>query len=405
MKIAVIGTGITGRALVDFCIKNSIKVWVYDKKEIDKDYKDFLFENGIIFKERLYDEAILNNVDFVVISPSVRPEELPCKKEKIISELDFAQLFYKGKVVAVTGTNGKTTTVSLINHILSCAGFNSEVAGNIGVPFISVVDRSLDWIVLEVSSFQLYGSRFFKPDLAAILNIKIDHLDWHKDFNEYVQAKISIGSRQQANQVIFLNRADPLIYKNKDLMKAKMIWFEESDKLNENLACAKEITAFLGVGDSVFVSAVRDFKAPKYRMELVGSYNGIIFINDSKATNVASTVWALRRLSSYIGKVILLCGGSYKGDDFSVIGQWDSLIKCIYAYGQEAKRIEGVLSDRISVVRCDLLREAFDLALEVADPGDVVLFSPMCASFDQYRDYKERGKEFERLVQNYIRNN
>ena len=404
MRVAVIGTGVTGRAVVDFCLGRAIEVVVCDVAQISPEYKEFLHQRAVVFKDGGYDGGLLDSADVVVISPSVRPENLPCDKTKVISELDFAQRFFDGKIIAITGTNGKTTTVSFINELLVRVGYNSVAAGNIGLPFISVINGKLDWVVLEVSSFQLYGSREFCPNLAIILNIAPDHLNWHKDFDEYVEAKLSIAARMRDDGVLFLNKQDPILTSVK-ISGPRIRFFQDNKILNEDFAAAKALSDFLGIDEKIFFQTLERFTKPKYRLELIAEFNGVSFINDSKATNVASTIFGLKELKGRYCKVILVCGGSSKLDDFSPVLRFKDLVRSICAYGQEGMRIKEVLGGEIPVFVFERLEDAFELALNQAKQGDAVVLSPMCASFDQYRDYKQRGEHFEQLVRDYICSN
>ena len=338
-----------------------------------------------------------------MVSPSVRPEALGLDRNRVISELDLASRFFDGKIIAVTGTNGKSSTVSALEFLLNYFGIKAVACGNIGRPFISVIDDDVEIAVVEASSFQLFSSRELSPDIGVILNLAEDHLDWHRDMDEYVAAKTSMLFRMNEGMVL-LNSDDEYLSSLEGFAPDVCVrWFSKGNGLNENETCIVEVMDYLGYKQEDVLAALREFKGLDYRMQFVASHNGIIFINDSKATNPASTFWGLDLLKGKgFYSIILLVGGSSKGLRFSGLLKYRDIIKVLICYGQEGERIfEQVGSWTPSLIATGL-REAFSIAVDNAQQGDVVLLSPMCASFDEFSSYKERGKVFNELVEGFV---
>ncbi len=399
-RFLVLGAGITGRAVSEFFLKREIDFRVSSLSKIDSEFKEKLSAQGISFEEGKHSLDWFEWADYVVLSPSVRKDRLPqWIQSRCISELDLAQEFFAGKIVAITGTNGKTTTVSMLAHVLSSTGVKVVACGNIGLPFISVVDQEVDAVVVEVSSFQLFNSSRFRPDLFAVLNITPDHLDWHSSLEEYALSKLSPIRRISSAREVFLNRDSALI---STYYSGPANWFSGGD--NEDEACVYAICEAMGIGKEQITNALRTFSPPHHRISFVAEGKGLVFLNDSKSTNPASTFWALKRLSvkGIRGKVVLLCGGKGKGFEYSSILNYKHMLRGIVGFGEEGPNIVSQLSDVPGWIAPDL-EHAFDTAVRIAELGDVVLLSPMCASFDQYANYEERGEHFEKLVLSFLR--
>ncbi len=399
-RFLVLGSGVTGKSVSEFFLKKGIEFRVSSLSKIDSEFKEKLSAQGISFEEGKHSSDWFEWADYIVLSPSVRKDRLPQgAQSRCISELDLAQEFFPGEVIAITGTNGKTTTVSMLAHVLSNAGMQVMACGNIGLPFISVASRDLDAVVVEVSSFQLFNSSRFRPDLFAVLNITPDHLDWHNGLDEYALSKLSPIKRISSSHQVFLNQDSPLI---STYYSGSANWFKGGE--NEDEACVYAMCEAIGIKRELIETAIKTFSPPHHRISFVGRGKGLVFLNDSKATNPASTFWALRRLSirGVEGKVVLLCGGKGKGLEYSGILNYKDILKGIVGFGQEGPKIVSQLSDIPGWVESDL-EHAFNMAVQIAEPGDVVLLSPMCASFDQYTNYKERGEHFEKLVLSFLR--
>ncbi len=399
-SVLVLGYGITGKALVDFLISRDIRVSVSDTGCFSDEDKAYFKKNNIEFEEGRHSRRFIEKSDILCPSPGIRVDDIPIGQKLVLSEIDIASFFFKGKIIAITGTNGKTTTTKIIDFVLNRAGYKSKAVGNIGLPFISVVGQSPDVAVVEVSSFQLFFSNYFAPDVAVILNISEDHMDWHKDFEEYVLAKKKIFEFMKEG-VVLLNKNDPVasVLEVPDFLEKVFFPGGMRYDFDENWQAAVCVLSRLGVGKDIILDAYKEFRNPPHRMEFVMKKNGVVFIDDSKATNVHSTVWALKNVK---GPVRLLCGGSFKGADFSAIVPFLTNVAKAYAFGQEAERINSALSGVIPVSVFMSMRGALLSAAKEAKGGDVVLLSPMCASFDEFKNYKERGDVFSKLVKEMV---
>ncbi len=370
--------------------------------------------------------------DIIVVSPGA-PWNMPELEEarrrgvRVAGELDFAAPELCGRAIGVTGTNGKTTTVSLIGHILQVAGLKVVVAGNIGRPLLDMVDESADdqWSVLELSSFQLEAMSDFRCHIAAILNITPDHLDRHGDFPSYVAAKARILATQTAEDAAALNRDDPAAASLAGQVKGRTVWFQRrspatlgawlggdslwyegrrvgSAKLPipgahnlENALAAVTVCALAGAADAAIDEGLRTFQAVEHRLEHAATIRGVRYYNDSKATNVDAT---RKAVESFDAGLWLILGGRDKQGDFAPLADvLQGRVRQVLLIGEAAEAIERQLGDQ-PLVRCGDLARAVLHAAELAGPGETVLLSPACASFDQFENYGHRGREFKRLV-------
>ncbi len=410
-------------------------------------------------KENMTDELInniekldLNKVGLVVISPGISEENELCtefekKKIDVISELELGYRNVQGKMIAVTGTNGKTTTVSLINHILNFGNKDSYSAGNIGIPLISLHNQTnkKSYIVCEVSSFQLMKIKKFKPKISAILNLAPDHLDRHKSFEEYVKAKSRIFENQSLCDFCVLNYDDEEVRRLKENIKARILYFSmenqmanrdfkgvfydygkifykrnKSEKILimqtnnvkllgnkniENIMCAVLVSVLCGVEPATIEEAVNLFEPLPNRLETVLEKNNISYVNDSKATNVAST---LADVNSVENRIVLLLGGSDKGENF--LHLFKNLPKrVIYTvvYGATKEKMKRCASKAgfNRVTYCEDFETAVEIANNIAlelrkyEGKICILLAPACASFDEFKNYEERGKRFKEIVQ------
>jgi UDP-N-acetylmuramoylalanine--D-glutamate ligase len=382
----------------------------------------------------------IGDADLVVVSPGV-PADLPVLDAArragvpVWPEVELAFRFLRGRLVGITGSNGKTTTTALTTHLLRAAGHDAVACGNIGVPLSSLVeeDRAERWYVVELSSFQLEGIETLRPHVAVLLNLTPDHLDRHRDFTAYRAAKERIFAHQTADDHALLNLDDPLAAQTAPRLRARVEWFglrrdprpafaaeggvlvarrEPPEAvplipLSElalrgahnlsNVLAALGAARLCGAQPAGLAQGLRSFRPLPHRMEPVGTVSGVDFVNDSKATNVDS---ALRAVESYERPLIWILGGRDKGADFgslrSALG--GGRVRGIVAMGECAARIAAALGNAAPLRQAADMARAIAAAHAMAHPGDVVLLSPACASFDLYRNYEERGDDFRARV-------
>jgi UDP-N-acetylmuramoylalanine--D-glutamate ligase len=353
----------------------------------------------------------------------------------IIGELELAARFLKGKILAVTGSNGKTTTTSLLGEILEKAGMPTLVGGNIGVPVVALIDESTDatWSVLEVSSFQLESTEQFHPAIAVILNITPDHLDRHGSFENYALAKERIFAEQDENDYCVLNADNVRAAASAKRSRAKVYWFSLEHPVErgawveggsimfrsapavtpehvmpltsiplkgehnvENVLAAVCAARMAGASAESVRVAVEHFKAVEHRLEYVATLNGVEIYNDSKATNVDATAKAI---AAFPGNIHLILGGKDKNSDYTELSDLlRARVKAVYTIGSAAAKIESHLRGVVSIHSCETLDKAVSAIAATAHPGDVVLLAPACSSFDQFESYEHRGRVFKELV-------
>jgi UDP-N-acetylmuramoylalanine--D-glutamate ligase len=378
------------------------------------DIETHLFDSGT---------ELLEGVRTVVKSPGV-PNEAPVIQMAhklgidVVGELEVAWRLLSNQFVAVTGTNGKTTTVELLGAIYRKAGIGVCVAGNVGRPvsdLIGAVDAQTV-IVCETSSFQLEDALAFAPECGVLLNLTSDHLDRHKTFENYRAAKLSLFCRQTADElavvpdgtrppgagrvVTFGSPGSDLVLQDGRLWWDGRSLIEQTDiRLRgahnlENAMAAAAAALAGGVCTDAVVAALEEFSGVAHRLEEVATRKGILFVNDSKATNIASTEVGVAAFDG----VHLILGGSLKGSDFTALRDTAKRCKRVYLIGEAASQLETDLAETAPIVLCGNLQTAVESAAEYARPGDVVLLSPACASFDQYEHYEDRGEHFKELV-------
>jgi UDP-N-acetylmuramoylalanine--D-glutamate ligase len=357
--------------------------------------------------------------------------------EPVIGEIELAARFLPGPIVAITGSNGKTTTTSLTGGILTAGGLPTLVGGNIGTPAISLAERAKaeTVIVLEVSSFQLETIEAFRPKVAVVLNVTPDHLDRHRTFEAYVDAKARIFENQRGEDFAVLNEDDPTCVTMAGRTQARVFWFSRQKEVKqgawvrdgnvlfrdgegqreimqvsevplkgahnlENVLAAVCAGALMGCEPENIRQAVREFKAVEHRLEYVATIRGVDYYNDSKATNVDATIKALE---SFPANIHLILGGKDKGSDYTVLNELlRQRVKRVYTIGAAAGKIESqIVSAKdggVEVVHAETLENALRKANAVAEAGDVVLLAPACASFDQFKNYEQRGQVFKEIV-------
>jgi UDP-N-acetylmuramoylalanine--D-glutamate ligase len=436
-KVMVLGLARTGCEAARFLVGERAHVFVSDRKQ-ERDLQrevEFLSGMPIHFLLGGEDPGWVAGVDILVPSPGV-PSENPLLRHagkmgiEIISEIELAYRFLPMPLVAITGTNGKTTTTTLIGEILKEAGIRTFVGGNIGAPLIGAVSGDWDWGVAEVSSFQLEWVEQFRPRVAVLLNLSQDHLDRYTDFASYVEAKERIFRAQREQDVAVLNRDDPLVWSLRERIRSRVIsfgWTEVSDGVFasrnevvwrggaaeerfhlskvriqgvhnvENLMATIAAAKSIHVSSEVIQRVIERFPGIEHRLEFVRDMDGIRFFNDSKATNVGAV---LKSLASFPAPIILIAGGIDKGGDYRILEkEVGNKLKRLILFGAAKETIRKALGHLTDTVSVESLEAAVHDAHRFALPGDVVLLAPACSSFDMFENYEERGRVFKALVQ------
>ena len=435
-QIVILGAGESGVGAAILAKKKGLKVFVSDSGIITKETKKVLSNNEIKWEEGKHTMEKILQAKEVVKSPGI-PDDIDIIQAiklagiSVVSEVEFAFRYTKAKVVAITGSNGKTTTTLLVGHILKKAGLDVLIAGNIGVGFArEIANRDYSYIVLELSSFQLDGIKEFKPNVAIILNITPDHLTrYENDFSKYIASKLRITMNQQKEDVLIYNRDDKQIKANLKT-KAKSIpisinkqiagngAFYKNNKININLnnkkmtiqelalqgkhniynsMAAAIATRILDVKNDIIRQSMLDFQNIEHRLEYVLTVHGIDFINDSKATNVNAAWYALESMTK---PVIWIVGGVDKGNDYDEISEIvKSRVKTIICLGESTKKIQKYFNKIVGKIETvSSMEEAVRSSYQLGDKGDVVLLSPTCASFDMFDNFEHRGQEFKNQV-------
>ena len=341
--------------------------------------------------------------DLVILSPGVPDTALPVTwadslKIPVISEIELAWTLCPAEVIAVTGTNGKTTVTTLIGLILAASSAKVFTCGNIGNPFSGEVEKMQagDYVSLEVSSFQLERVNKFRPKISVILNLSRNHLDRYKGMEDYLAAKKRIFLNQGKDDYLVLNQEDEAIRRLAQETKAQVSYFSKSKDFNPNQAAVLAVGKILDIDEQIILKVLKEFKGVEHRMEQVAEIKGVKFINDSKATTVDATIWALRNLS---GPVLLIAGGREKGNDYALIRDLlREKVKEMILIGEAKKKIKDALNGALSLGEAADLPQAVAMAFQKARSGDTVLLSPMCKSFDMFTDYEERGRVFKTAV-------
>ncbi len=353
-----------------------------------------------------HSRAFIEGRDLVVVSPGVVPEAEPIiwaneSRIEVISEIELASSLCPAPIIAVTGTNGKTTTTTLIAEVLRASGYVAHALGNIGSPFSQEVLRIKkgEFVSLEISSFQLEHVQHFHPRFALILNITPDHLDRHKNFTEYLRLKKRIFENQDRDDWLIVNYADEVLREAAGEARAKVLFFNKDETgggFNQNQLAVLAVAEALGIKKAICLEVFRNFKGVEHRMELIRTLNGIDFINDSKATNIDSTIWALNNITK---PAVLIAGGREKGSDFSrILDLARSKVKFAVLVGEASGRIAGAWKGFLPFAQATTFEDAVALSYQKAKAGDCVLLSPMAKSFDMFTDYEHRGRVFKELV-------
>lgn len=433
-QVLVVGLGVSGKAASRFLLKRGARVTAVDRQA------DQIAEEPSIVSLRgigLYlvsEQNLLeiNHFDFVVVSPGI-PEDSPIYKriaqsgKWILGEIELACRSMNQKAVAITGTNGKTTTTLLTTHVLNFAGKKAHAVGNIGIPLTDLVDEAslTDIFVVELSSWQLETLQANVFDAAAILNITANHLDRHKTMEAYAQAKFRIAASLRENGTLYIGNQverdfshlltmdnyetygfDPsntffsdgeiVYYKGQSLFHLPTPYTGKINHDLENLMAAYALCRQMGVSADQFVRSLDSFKKPAHRVEFVTTLDGVNYYDDSKGTNVEAVIRAVEAME---GKTLLIAGGVHKGASYLPWAKvFKGKVREIYAIGEARELIADELGDFIPVKQCRSLDEAVRFAAETAQNGENVLLSPGCSSYDMFRDYNHRGDEFKRIV-------
>jgi UDP-N-acetylmuramoylalanine--D-glutamate ligase len=445
-RVLVVGLGKSGLSAAMFLRARGARVTVSDTRSAVALANDIpaLLDAGIMVESGGHGLLTFRRQDLIVISPGVPMDTPEVKQAKafglpVIGELELATRFLQGQVVAITGSNGKTTTTTLLGKIFSDAGLSTLVGGNIGLPVIDLVAKSTPETtsVLEVSSFQLETVEQFHPHIAVVLNITPDHLDRHGSFENYAAAKTRITERQGADDFLVLNAEDKATQMVALKAKAQIYWFSGRRPIKqgafvygesivfvaregaksepvmpvseirlkgshnvENVLAAVCAARLVGISAETIRSAVADFKAVEHRLELVKSVNGVEFYNDSKATNVDA---AMKAVASFGGGIHLILGGKDKDSDYSLMAELlKERVKAVYTIGTAAEKIERQLRGVVKMVQAETMQVAVSEAAKAAVSGDIVLLSPACSSFDQFENYEHRGRVFRQFVNEFI---
>ena len=447
-RILIVGLGKSGIAAFTVLFIEGALLSVYDDRDIEKDDPElFMKLRGSSASLHLKGELSAElSWDMIVLSPGVPPalpfiENAKKRGTKVIGEVELAYLLGQGRYAAVTGTNGKTTTTTLIGEIFAAAGLKTIVAGNIGTPVVSkAVSADTDtWLVTEVSSFQLETIEKFRPKIAVFLNLTPDHIDRHKSMGSYAEAKARIFENQSEDDVLIYNADDELVSLLAEKAPAKklpfsrgktlaagayicdgMLVFKASENENpvalirkdelripgahnlENALAAAAAAFSAGVSPSVTADVLKNFKGVDNRIEFVSEYEGIRFVNDSKGTNPDAAIKAIEAISQG-GKILLIAGGYDKDADFTeYVRAAKGKVKKFLLLGATAEKIKNAaLNEGFSekdIIMTDGMTEAVRIGFELAEDGDTVLLSPACASWDMYKDFEERGDHFREAV-------
>src|SRR5438067_8531665 len=444
-RVLVVGLGRSGVASALFLKQRGAQVTVSDSKPQEQLGEEIpvLLDHGIAVETGGHGERTFHGQDLIVVSPGVPVDSPPLVQaralgEPVIGEIELAAQFLPKNIVAITGSNGKTTTTTLTGEIIAAGGYATHVGGNIGTPAVSLVDaaRPDSIIVLEVSSFQLETIQIFRPKVAVVLNVTPDHLDRHRTFETYVDAKARIFENQQADDFAVLNGDDPVCVELAGRTPAQVFWFSRKKEVQQGTfvrdgrilfrdsAGQKEVTlaseiplkgahnlenSLAAVCVGVLMkcvperirAAVHKFKAVEHRLEYVATIRGVEYYNDSKATNVDATIKALE---SFPANIHLILGGKDKGSDYTVLNDLlRERVKYVYTIGAAAAKIESQIKEAAETVHAESLDNAVQRASANAQPGDIVLLAPACASFDQFRNYEHRGEVFKELVHGLAR--
>lgn len=440
-RLVILGAGESGVGSALLGKQKGYEVFVSDGGTIKEKYKQELFDNGIEFEEGIHTAEKILNATEVMKSPGIPDKNemvkaIRSKGISVISEFELAYRF-KGnsKIIGITGSNGKSTCTSLIYHICKTAGLSCALVGNIGYSIAKqMAEDPKEWYVAEISSFQLDDIISFRPDVAVLLNITEDHLDrYNYQFENYINAKFNIIKNQTNSDYFIYNLDDEVITKKLESLnpntnplpfsmkhEVKKGGYIKGDQMmlriqeervsmsiydfalkgkhnNYNTMAAGIAAATIGIRKEKIREAVKDFQSLEHRMEFVATVRGVEFINDSKATNINSTWFALESMNK---PTVLILGGTDKGNDYTLMEELvQQKVKAIVCMGLDNKKIIEAFKDKVAtIIETDSAKKAVNAAFKLSTKGDVVLLSPACASFDLFKNYEDRGKQFKEAV-------
>lgn len=439
-NVLVVGLARTGVAAAEFLARRGAQVTVSELKPWEEvgAFAEQLRPLGVNLECSGHQPQTFLRAELIVLSPGV-PLDLPVLEAarqrgiEIISELELAWRFLRGTVIAITGSNGKTTTTALLGNVFAAAGYSAQVGGNIGTPAITLVEAASDASVsvLEVSSFQLEAITSFRPNLAALLNITPDHLDRHASMQDYITAKMRLFAYQHGDDFAIFNADDPYAAELSSQVRGHCFWFSRRHRLDkgaylegdwigfanasvherilrrgdvrlkgshnlENVLAAVCAARLLQVPPAAIQAAVATFEGVEHRLEFVAEIGGVTFYNDSKATNVDA---ALKAIEAFPGNLIVILGGKDKGADFSPLRPvLAERARHILLIGAARRKIAAHLGDGLAMEQLETLPQAVARAAQLATAGDTVLLAPACASFDQFENFEHRGRVFKEEV-------
>jgi UDP-N-acetylmuramoylalanine--D-glutamate ligase len=440
--VVVVGAARSGIAAAELLQRRGARVLMTERRE-DFEQASALRRAGIEVELGGHSQATFESADLVVTSPGVPPEEpglvaVRARGVEVIGELELASRWLRGRVIAVTGTKGKSTTTTLLGRMIAADGKRVLVGGNIGVPLSSQVDESTPDTIhaVEVSSFQLETTTTFRPWIALWLNLAADHLDRHPSVAAYADAKARIFANQRAEDWAVVNLDDAIVMAHSEGIASKRVGFSPLGTTRDgfsvdgewivrrtatsterlvpvsaveltgrhmlgNVVAAVATASVAGVSTSAMVASLKGFRGLEHVMEPSGRIGDVTFVNDSKATNVEA---ARRSIESFDGGVVALVGGHFKGGDFRDLREaLASRGRAVVAMGEAAPLVRDALADLLPVIDAGSMREAVERGYEAARPDGVVLLAPACASFDWFRDYAERGRVFKEEVERFTR--
>jgi len=443
-KVLVIGAARSGIASARFLVQRGATVALNDRKPLS-DWSQPALDlktEGVGLIEGEPPSWLLDQIDLLIVSPGVPTKAIPVRYAErrgveVIGEIELASRFLRGRMVAITGTNGKTTTTSLIGQMLKDGGLNVQVGGNIGTPLISMIDSSREdgWTVVEVSSFQLETIVNFHPTVAAVLNVTPNHMDRYESLMDYAAAKHRIFMNQTAGDVAILNADDEIVSSWANGLRAHSVQFSVKRELGEglflrerdlvsktedgervlmtrddlklqglhnveNVLAAAAAGLACGVGPESLRETVRNFRPVEHRLEEVAEIDGVRFYNDSKATSVDATIKALEAFAEDAGKIILILGGLGKKAPYAPLEQLvKARVRKMILIGGDAATIESELGEAAAFEHATTMADAVQRGFAAAKTGDIVLLAPACASFDMFESFEHRGRVFKEEVQ------
>lgn len=438
--MVILGGGESGVGSAILAQKKGFSVFLSDNGLLKDEHRNTLRAYRIDFEEDGHTEEKVLQADEIVKSPGI-PDTTPLMQKvldkgiHVISEIEFAGRYTDARMICITGSNGKTTTTSLIYHILKSAGLNVGLGGNIGKSFArQVAEEHFDYYVLELSSFQLEGVYDFRADIAVLLNITPDHLDrYDHDLQKYVDAKMRIIRNQKVEDAFIYWIDDPVVTREIEKLRPEATLYPFGEKKRDHVAAYTEkgkmiihakdtvfnmelellalegmhnvynslasgiVAKLMDISDEQLRTSLSDFKGVPHRLEKVASVRGVQYINDSKATNVNSCWYALQSMRT---RTVLILGGTDKGNDYREIEELVlSKVKALIFLGKDNRKLHAFFDGKVAVIRdAASMKEAVDTAYEMAERGDAVLLSPCCASFDLFKNYEDRGDQFRECV-------